>query len=193
MCINVTCMKKSFILILIAVVLTVTGCDFFRKVAGRPTSQDIEKRKAQIAIVEKQREEQAREQARLDSIRVAKEQIRLAEEKAAKDSLDALSSLKAKGCMMYDLASLKGISEGNLHHRYYIVVGSFRDANNADKFMKKVSKDVDMEPLKVRFRNGMVAVGVCPRNEIVQIASVIDEVRTKSFCPKDAWILVNEE
>ena len=193
MCINVTCMKKSFILILIAVVLTVTGCDFFRKVAGRPTSQDIEKRKAQIAIVEKQREEQAREQARLDSIRVAMEQIHLAEEKAAKDSLDALSSLKAKGCMMYDLASLKGISEGNLHHRYYIVVGSFRDANNADKFMKKVSKDVDMEPLKVRFHNGMVAVGVCPRNEIVQIASVIDEVRTKSFCPKDAWILVNEE
>jgi hypothetical protein len=95
--------------------------------------------------------------------------------------------------MMYRLSSLKGLSSGELQHGYYIVVGSFKDAANADKFIAKVSKHPDMDPVKVRFRTGMVAVGVCPRNRIAEIAAVIDDVKSKSFCPKDAWILVNEE
>ena len=189
MCINVTDMKKSYILILCVAVLMVSGCDFFRKVAGRPTSADIEIKRAEIARVEA---EKAREEARLDSIRVAVEQARIAEEKAAKDSLDAHASLKEKSCMIYNLASLKGLSSGELHHQYYIVVGSFKDAAHADKFIQKVSQFPDMDPVKVRFRTGMIAVGVCPRNRIAEIASVIDDVRSMSFCPKDAWILVNE-
>lgn len=166
-----------------------SGCDFFRKVAGRPTSDDIEAKRIEIARVEAQR---AREQARQDSIRLALEQALIAEEKAVKDSLDALASLKEKSCMMYNLASLKGLSSGELHHQYYIVVGSFKDAANADKFIQKVSQFPDMDPVKVRFRTGMIAVGVCPRNRISEVAGVVDDVRSMSFCPKDAWILVNE-
>jgi hypothetical protein len=59
--------------------------------------------------------------------------------------------------------------------------------------MSKIAEDSAMEPVQVHFRTGMVAVGVCPRDKITQMVSVIDEVRTKSFCPKDAWILVNEQ
>ena len=167
-----------------------SGCDFFRKVAGRPTSDDIEAKRTEIARVEAQR---AREQARQDSIRLAIEQARIAEEKAVQDSLDALTALKEKGCMMYDLASLKGLSSGELTSRYCVVVGSFKDAANADKFIAKVAEDPQMQPLKVRFRTGMIAVGVCPRNKLAEIAGLIDDVRAKSFCPKDAWILVNEQ
>lgn len=190
MCINVTYMKKTYIFIVLLAVLMLSGCDFFRKVAGRPTSEDIDAKRGEIARVEEQK---AREQARLDSIAAVLEQARIAEEKAVKDSLDALDALKGKGCMMYRLSSLKGLSSGELQHGYYIVVGSFKDAANADKFIAKVSKHPDMDPVKVRFRTGMVAVGVCPRNRIAEIAAVIDDVKSKSFCPKDAWILVNEE
>ena len=41
----------------------VTGCDFFRMVAGRPTSKDIEKKRLEII-----KAEEAALQARLDSI-----------------------------------------------------------------------------------------------------------------------------
>ena len=190
MCINVTHMKKTYILIVLLAALMLSGCDFFRRVAGRPTSEDIETKRVEIVRVEEQK---VREQARLDSIAAALEQARIAEEQAAKDSLAALDALKEKGCMMYNLSSLKGLSSGELQHGYYIVVGSFKDAANADKFIEKVSKTPDMDPVKVRFRTGMVAVGVCPRNRIAEIAAVIDDVKANSFCPKDAWILVNEE
>ena len=171
-------MKKSYILILLATMMMLSGCDFFRKVAGRPTSDEIKVKKELVARAEALKAEQAREQA---------------QEVAAKDSLAALVTLKEKGCMMYDLASLKGLASGDLQHRYYVVVGSFKQGSNVDKFMKKISKEPDMEPVKIYFRTGMVAVGVCPRNKVSQIATVIDEVRAKSFCPKDAWVLVNAE
>lgn len=193
MCIIVTLMKRSYILVLMSLMLMVSGCDFFRKVAGRPTSADIESRKVEIAHVEEEKAELAREQARLDSLQAEAERIRIAEEKAVRDSLEARAALKEKDCMIYTLASLKGLSSGELGHRYYFVVGSFKDAANADKFLSKVAKEPGMEPVKVRFRTGMFAVGVCPRNKIVEMTSIVDEVRAKSFCPKDAWILVNEQ
>ena len=70
-------------------------------------------------------------------------------------------------------------------------MGSFRDGANADRFIRKIAADSVMQPVKVHFRTGMIAVGVCPRNKIAEMPSVVDEVRTRSFCPKDAWILVN--
>ena len=184
-------MKKSYILVLLLVMLTVTGCDFFRKVAGRPTTANIEAKKVEIARVEKERAEALREQERLDSLRAAEQRARIEEETALRDSLAAPIALKERGCIMYDLSSLKGLASGELEHRYYVIVGSFRDGANADRFIRKIAADSVMQPVKVHFRTGMVAVGVCPRNKIAEMPSVVDEVRTRSFCPKDAWILVN--
>lgn len=184
-------MKKSYIFILLALLLTVSGCDFFRKVAGRPTTEDIEAKKVEIARVEKERAEALREQERLDSLRAAEQRARIEEETALRDSLAAPIALKERGCMIYDLSSLKGLASGELEHRYYVIVGSFRDGANADRFIRKIAADSVMQPVKVHFRTGMIAVGVCPRNKIAEMPSVVDEVRTRSFCPKDAWILVN--
>ena len=184
-------MKKIHILFVVFVLATVSGCDFFRKVAGRPTSDEIEVKRAEIAVVEARKAEAAREQARQDSVKAEQERARLAEEAAIRDSLEALDELAQKGCQMYDLSSLKGLSSGELAHRYYVVIGSFRDAANADKFIVKVSSDTLMDPAKIHFRTGMIAVGVCPRNTLKDVADVIDDVRSRPYCPKDAWILVN--
>ncbi len=188
MCINVTNMKKSYILVLFSAMLMLSGCDFFRKVAGRPTSEDIEAKKVEIARVEKEREELAREQARQDSINAVMEQIRLAEEKAAKDSLDALATLKNKRCKVHWISGLKG-----LDHRYYFVVGSFKESGNANRFISRLSKYPEMKPVKVRLRSGMYAVAVCPRDKVTEVPAVVDKVRAKQFCPKEAWVLVNEQ
>ena len=132
-------------------------------------------------------------EARLDSLEAVAQKEREAREMAERDSLAAHQTLKEKGCQIYELKSLKGLSSGELSHRYYLIVGSFKEGANADKFISKVAKDSLMQPVKVKFRTGMIAVGVCPRNKIADMPSVIEEVRTKKFCPKDAWILVNEQ
>jgi hypothetical protein len=186
-------MKRSYLLSLLAVMLMVSGCDFFRKVAGRPTSADLQAKKTEITYAETQKAEHAREQARLDSLEAVAQMERNAREMAERDSLAAHQTLKEKGCQIYELKSLKGLSSGELSHRYYLIVGSFKEGANADKFISKVAKDSLMQPIKVKFRTGMVAVGVCPRNKIADMPTVVEQVRTKTFCPKDAWILVNEQ
>ena len=74
-------MRKSVILLLIGALLTLTGCDFFRVLAGRPTSKDIDAKRVMIM-----KAEEAALQARLDSIKKA-------EEKVVSDSLAAMDSL----------------------------------------------------------------------------------------------------
>ena len=184
-------MKKSYIPVLLMAMLAVAGCDFLRKVAGRPTSDDLEIKRVEIARVEKDKAEAAREQERRDSIEAARESARMSVEYAKQDSLNAASALRKKECVLYGLSSLKGLASGKLDHRYYVIVGSFRDEANADRFIRKIAEDPAMQPVKVHFRTGMIAVGVCPCNNIVDLPSIVDEVRTRSFCPKDAWILVN--
>ena len=105
-------MKRSYILAFFAVMLLVSGCDFFRKVAGRPTSADLQAKRTEITYVEAQKAELAREQARLDSLEAVAQKEREAREMAERDSLAAHQTLKEKGCQIYELKSLKGLSSG---------------------------------------------------------------------------------
>ena len=45
-------MRKSYILLALTALLMITGCDFMRKLAGRPTSEDIENKKIYVNIIE---------------------------------------------------------------------------------------------------------------------------------------------
>ena len=74
-------MRHPVILLISVSLFMVTGCDFFRTLAGRPTSEDIERKKVEIL-----KEEQALLQARLDSIRL--------EQQMGQDSIAALDSIK---------------------------------------------------------------------------------------------------
>ena len=93
-------MRKSVILLVLAVMTVVTGCDFFRVLAGRPTGKDIDARRVEIM-----KSEEAALQARLDS-------IRRAEEKVVADSLAALDSLAAQGVIMTGASRL-----GKVRHK----------------------------------------------------------------------------
>ena len=186
-------MKIKHILFVLSVLVAVSGCDFFRKVAGRPTSSDIQEKKILIERDKADKLAKAQEQARLDSLAEVKLKMALAEEAMKQDSLAALKALYDQNCMLYDLKSLKGLASGELSHRYYIVIGSFKEEENADKQLAKVEKkNASLEPQKIHFRNRMIAVGVCPSNKLTEVVEVLDEVKAYPFCPKDAWILVNE-
>ena len=86
-------MRKSFLLLIAVALFIVTGCDFFRMLAGSPTSEEIEMKKVEIL-----RAEQAVIQARLDSLRM--------QQQIVKDSLEALDSIKQYGGSILNPATL---------------------------------------------------------------------------------------
>ncbi len=172
-------MKKSVLLLLSLMLVVLTGCDFLRAVAGRPTSKDIEEKR--IAII---KSEEDALQSRLDS-------IRLAGEKVIADSLAALDFLKVSGVMMSDQSRIGGLSGTELGYKYYIIVGAFRESANAKKMFTTASENA-YSPVLISCRSGMMAVGLCPSNSIAAVAESYKKLIGEEFCPKEAWILVNE-
>ena len=176
-------MKHCFyICILTAVMLSVTGCDFFRKLAGRPTSEIIEVKRGEILA--------AREQARRDSIALA-DSLAIVR-KNMKDSTDACAFIEDTGIMTFTPARLGGVAGRALKNRYYVVVGSFRYTLNAELLLAKISEVEGCSPSLIRFRNGMVAVGACPSDRIQDAVGGLKQLRMHPACPVDAWILKNE-
>lgn len=172
-------MKKSIILLMIVVLPLATGCDFFRALAGRPTSKDIDAKRVEIM-----KSEEAALQARLDSIRTA-------EEKVVSDSIAALDSIAAQGIIMAGESRLGGLKGDGTGHRYHIIVGAFRDRDNAQKLAAKAA-DGGFEAVLLDCRGGMIAVGLCPSDRIAETYDALTILRHKPFCPKDSWILVSE-
>lgn len=172
-------MKKSVILLMLAASLTVTGCDFFRVLAGRPTSKDIDAKRVQIM-----KAEESALQARLDS-------IRRVEEKIVSDSLAALDSLVSQGVIISDASRLGGLVEEGQGARYCIVVGVFRERDNARKLALQ-AESAGFTAQLLDCKRGMIAVGICPSDRIARTFEDFRRLRSESFCPKDAWILLNE-
>lgn len=175
-------MKKSLVLVLALSAIVISGCDFVRKIAGRPTAKEVE-----AIRVERVQQEEARHQARLDSMKRIQQQIAdsLATEQYLLDSLS-----QSKGTVMTP-SSLGGIGVSNLEYKYYIVVGAFRDPTNALR-KKTQCDDAGFTAKIINFRNGLNAVAVCPSNSIAETIKNMKIVRGKSFCPTDGWILVNQ-
>ena len=166
------------ILMLMVALPLLTGCDFFRKLAGRPTSEDIEDKR--IAIM---RAEEAAHQARQDSI--------MMEQQKVIDSIAVMDSIKQQKSNIIKTDSLGGLLETELDARYYIIVGSFRSKANAESLLATATAN-GYTPILISFKNGLIAVGVGSSDNIKDAFASLNKVRAEKFCPADAWILVNE-
>ena len=181
-------MKKYLILLFLVPVLTlVSGCDFFRSVAGRPTSAALERKREEV-LAERQR---LREEAVRDSLEQV-ERKRKADSLAAA-ALDAriLDSLSRKKGTFLRPARLGGLGRTVLDHKYYIVVGSYKNVDNARKKASRCT-EAGYPAVVIPFRNGMNAVGACPSDRIAASVHDMDELKRKGICPKEGWILVND-
>ena len=163
---------------MLASLFTLTGCDFFRTLAGRPTSDDIHEKKIQMQLAQ-----QAIEQARLDSLK-REQQIIL-------DSLAALDSIKQLGGTILNPSKLGGLFATKLEYRYHVIIGAFSRRSNAEALLLKAQK-AGYQPLLICYNNGLMAVGLCPTNNIVDAKNALKRIKCESFCPKDVWLLLNE-
>ena len=170
-------MRHSILILVLAHIVLFTGCDTFRRLAGRPTSAEIEaKREAIMARRE------AEHQAHLDSLRKVEKQIA--------DSLAVIDSLRTMNVNVMNPQEKGGLSATRLEHKYYVIVGSFVDRGNAEALCGTAEKN-GYPALMIDFRNGFTAVGVCPADSIVTAYDSLKKVREEAFCPEGVWILVN--
>ena len=177
-------MKRSVILSLALAALLLSGCDFLRSLAGRPTSGDLEEKRAAI----ERAQEEARHQATLDSLEKVRQ--RMADSLAALEAhlLDSLS--QAKGTIL-NPTRLGGLYTTKLESRYYIVVGAFRTRSYAERKLNRCS-EAGYTATIISFRNGLLAVAVCPSDSLNETVKRLRELRGNGICPPDGWILVNE-
>ena len=175
-------MKKTLILLAV-LLLSVTGCDFIRTLAGRPTSAQVETiRKEKIAA------EEARHQAVLDSMEQAKQALADSMARLEAHLLDSLS--QAKGTVL-NPSTLGGLFTTKLDTKYCIVVGAFRNRAYAERKLKACNA-AGYTATIIRFRNGLLAVSVCPSDDLNQTLKTLKRLRGTDVCPEDGWILVND-
>ena len=170
-------MKKAFrlIAILLPVVLTATGCDFFRKLAGRPVSADIAVMAENIRL-----EEETAVKAREDSIAAVRQH--------EADSVAAVEFLK--GEKVLGSSKVGGIKVAEQLPRYSIILGAFSNISNAEKYASQL-EDRGYPSRIIPFGNTFTGVGICSTDDVVSISNAIREVKAKDFCPDGVWILEN--
>ncbi|MCQ2141175.1 MAG: SPOR domain-containing protein [Bacteroidales bacterium] len=168
--------------VLAASMLLLTGCDFMRALAGRPTSEEIEKRAALI------KREQGILQARKDSALRVEAAI-----KREADSLALCDSLLHLGFAVDRPERLGGIAPGTYGYRYSVVVGAFSTIENAQKYAADYKEQKGYDAILIPTLKGYKKVGICHTNDIFEFWDSMKELIEKGYTYKEASILINEE
>ena len=161
------------------------GCDFFRVVAGRPTSKELEQKRETVVAKEiAEREAEARERFVRDSL--------AASEKHLTDSVAAETFFKETKVSRIRSGALPGLRTDDFPYRYCIVLAGFTQPQNAENFSARL-KEAGYEPVVLRYTRGNnTVVGVNPSDDIAAIRASYEKVRTEKFCPRDAWIFIKD-
>jgi len=170
--------QLAFIILALALVACASSCDTFRRLAGRPTSKDIEEMKVRIEAERKSEE---------DSLRTL-EIKRLAAAEAAADSIAADARLRASGYRLQNKAVLDSQVVTPLEHTYYIIIGAFRNENYAAVSFEKI-KAAGFEPCYIEFASGLKAVALTGVDSLSAALDLRDRIAAETFVPKEAWIL----
>lgn len=104
-------MKNAFLTIAVMTLIAtaVTGCDFFRRLAGRPDSEWIE--------------------AKAEAIRQEEEALRIRQ-----DSLE-----KARKAEADSLAATDSVRLANHRYRFCVILGSFSSKENAERYVEEIA------------------------------------------------------
>lgn len=104
-------MKNAFLTIAVMtlVATAMTGCDFFRRLAGRPDSEWIE--------------------AKAEAIRQEEETLRIRQ-----DSLERARKAEADS-----LAAADSVRLANHRYRFCVILGSFSSKENAERYVEEIA------------------------------------------------------
>lgn len=171
----------QLVILSLSVVLLATGCDFFRKLAGRPTSTDIEAMRQAIAL-----REETKMQAAPDSVPAVPDAVA-----ATVTSETPVTPVAAKpevkpAPVKETVSSSSQVNDGK--KRYYIIVASFSKVENAQRCAERMAgRGYPGELLK--FKGGYTAVGILGTDDMQEAQASLKEFKRHDFCPQGVWIL----
>lgn len=104
-----------------------------------------------------------------------------ARDKAVQDSIKAAKEEQEKVAqMLADSQEAKA--------KYYVILGSFLEYANANSFADRLQK-LGYEPVKIDFKNGFRAVGVCGTDNLDEAYASMRKFIEKDFTPYDEpWV-----
>lgn len=182
-------MKKIFAAISLSVlVLSVSSCDLFRSLAGRPTSAELKSAIEKQQSSAQQMQAITEEPAETTQQTAPEETIAVASPQAKKEEY---TMVKREGRMSVPLAythtnsTLKATPE----HSYYIIVGTYRQRPTLNKMIKD-AHDAGYETFLLEYSNGLTSVGLMPCDNLGEAIDAYAKVSKENFCPKDACILI---
>ena len=171
--------KMTLVCALMAFAVLMSGCDMFRRMAGRPTSKDIAEMRALIESDE--REEAARKETALKAIRDSVEAFQ-------RDSAAMAEVLGTKDFLVSGTNLISKSAKQALPDRYLIVIGAFRDQINAQKLADSIGEK-GHETVLIRYCNGCTAVALDPCGTLVDAYRAFQRAKSEGLCPKDAWVM----
>ena len=183
-------MKRLLIIFLSfsLVALSVSGCDFFRKIAGRPTSSDIAVLTNAI-LNESRRIKLEEETAAVDTVVAVVDSV-VVEEPVKVDTQEALSYYESVAYrkVAYDKSSGRYSEEPD--KQYYLIIGFFSVPENAQNLIKKMTEE-GFSPVALTHRNGKQSVALIASDSLQDFVDNLKKADEAGLCPKDSWILEN--
>ena len=199
--------------ILFIIALSVTSCDFFRKLAGRPTA-------AQLATLQWRKDSLERAAkanvSAADTILVSSASVSAPATPAVATPATAspapvtpaapavatdVTALKASlsaaipGTIIHSLSRYGGLSaESGMKvstlPRYSIIVGTFKNADNAARYTLTMKKKGFTSAQSLHLKGAYTLVMVASVESVQEVLSVFGDFSGR--LPKDAWVLLND-
>lgn len=181
-------MKRMAILsALCALALCVTGCDFLRTVAGRPTSAQLTETSSSSST---ETHSCCTGCATCTGINCCQCRDTLPHEPVYEAAVEVHG---AKSLYMLKIGkdSIKQTVSG-LQYTYYVLIGTFTSRSYADEQAHR-AMNAGFEVVTIPFSEGKrTAVAVSPTNDLDFAVSELNRVKKFSFCPADAYIMLAE-
>lgn len=165
--------------------VSVSSCDFFRKLAGRPTS-------ARLATLEWRRDSLEKAQRVTDSVARAAEATVSATEATQRNDALEISALRDMelGRVVHSLSRYEGMADKSSPALFNVIGGTFKNKENALRFTERLKKAGFSQVQLLTLKNGLNLVSLFSSESAVSIQQFFH--KHKDTLPKDAWVVVND-
>ena len=182
-------MTRRFLILvaLLSVIMVVTGCDFFRVLAGRPTSKEIEAKRTEI-LRSAQDDKDSVPQQDQDSVQVVKPETAASERQDDGQRPHSAAAEQSEARMDAAVPVRPAGSTSGEKKRFYVIMGAFSSRENAEKYAERI-KSFGYEPEFFGFTEGRTAVGVGGTDDPEEAKAFMKEIKGQDFCPEGVWIL----
>ena len=161
------------IVLVLSVAFMATGCDFFRVLAGRPTSKDIEAKREQIL----RSAQDDKVTAPSDTVASTEQPVATGQDEAKPDTV---AHERPTGPQT--------VPKTGEQKRFYVIMGAFSSRENAEKYAARI-KGFGYEPEFFGFTEGRTAVGIGGTDDQEEAKAFMKELKGQDFCPEGVWIL----